>query len=57
MDRYSHAARHAEYTAGEDDFERGSNLMMFVSIELHDGVLLCTLLNTLFQGTVADVDE
>ncbi len=47
----------AEYTAGEDDFERGSNLMMFVSIELHDGVLLCTLLNTLFPGTVADVDE
>ena len=47
----------AEYTAGEDDFELGSNLMMFVSIELHDGVLLCTLLNTLFPGTVADVDE
>jgi hypothetical protein len=47
----------AEYTTGEDDFERGSNLMMFVSIELHDGVLLCTLLNTLFPGTVTEVDE
>ena len=47
----------AEYLTGADDCERGSNLMMFVSIELHDGVLLCVLLNTLFPGTVAEVDE
>ena len=47
----------SEYTAGADDFERGSNLMMFVSLELHDGALLCTLLNTLFPGTVAEADD
>ena len=47
----------SEYTSATDDFERSSQLMMFVSLELHDGVLLCKLLNTLFPGTVADVDE
>ena len=51
------------YTEGPDDFGRGCNLLMFVSFELLDGVLLCKLLSTLFAGrpevaaAAATVDE
>lgn len=47
----------SEYIGGADDTERGANIMNFVSCELQDGVLLCLLLNTLFPGTVPNVDE